>query len=350
MNKYQVGLVCLITTLKKRIPRLILRCGATGSILVALLWLIITPVFAIDAPDALQIDSVYVYQHCLETDDQLYLGEYTITYDPDNPDENVTEAYLFRLMDGATELKSATAYAYYDDGYGQGVFAIYFAATDPDLPTWEGVYSMQLIGNPLLTWDPSVPSTSVASFDLWSSSGDIATTQSELASRILYLADQLELSWGVNMIESTGSGSYLADYGEEYFANTIQHLQSMAPGAFAGSTSDPQWEQTDAPDPVYAEDRADSVDGTLLDVTDLAETFGVSRMWMSTMLFVIGSAFILYSALKPTGNFRGLSFLSTPFFIAGAYLGMLPMMVTVLVGFSAFALCVVFMFYHPSSA
>ena len=46
------------------------------------LLLVASPVFAIEPPDALQIDSVYAYRHCLETNDQLYLVEYTIYYAP----------------------------------------------------------------------------------------------------------------------------------------------------------------------------------------------------------------------------------------------------------------------------
>ena len=318
------------------------------------LLLIASPALAIDSPDELQINSVYVFQHCLETNDQLYIVEYFVDYDidddpltDDNPDENITEACIGRLMDGVDELGAVAPYAYYDLGYDEGIFAIYFSATDPNLPTWNGDYTMKLMGNPTLDWDPAIPSTSVDVFDLWSSSTGITDTQNELAARILYLADQLELAWGINMVDSTGTGSYLSPYGEAYFTNVILNIQAMAPKAFAGSTTQPQWEYKEATTD-YAEDRADSVTDTPLDVTPVAEWWDVSRMWASSLLFMLGGVFILYCMLSPTGSYRPLVLLSTPLIIAGGYLGMLPLLATVLIGFAAFALSIFTLFYHPS--
>jgi len=316
------------------------------------LMLIASPVLAIGAPDDHQINFVYVFQHCLENNDQLYLGGYFTDYDPDsdpstddNPDENITEAYLGRLMDGVDELGAVAPYAYYDLGYDEGIFAIYFSASDA--PTWDGDYTMKLMGNPTLDWDADIPETSVAVFDLWSSSTGITDTQNELTARILYIADQLELAWGINMVDSTGTGSYLSEYGEAYFTNAISNIQAMAPKAFAGSTTQPQWEYKEATAD-YADDRADSVIDTPLDVTVAADEWGVSRMWLSSLLFILGGVFLLYCMLSPTGNYRPLVLLSTPLVIAGGYLGMLPMMATVLMGFAAFALSIFTLFYHPS--
>jgi hypothetical protein len=54
--------------------------------------------------------------------------------------------------------------------------------------------------------------------------------------------------------------------------------------------------------------------------------------------------------LSPSGNYKPLVFLSIPLFIAGGYLGMIPMELTVMIGFFAFALSLFLMLYHPSSA
>jgi len=330
--------------MKSRLTKL----SSTLALAILGLLLIASPVLAaIDPPDTLRIDSVYVYRHCLETNDQLYIVEYTVDYTIANPDENITEAFLGRLMDGTTELKAVAPYAFYDDGYDPGIFAIYFSASDPNLPTWANGYTMKLEGNPTLDWGGTPPSTSVSVFDLWSSSTSISTTQDELAARILYLADQLELAWGINMADSTGTGSYLSDYGAAYFTNAIPNIQAMAPKAFAGGTTPLDW-STKEPVTTYAEDRAESIEDTLLDVTPIAEAWGVSRMWLSSLLFILGGAFLLYAMLSPTGSYRGLTFLSIPLIIAGGYLGMIPMLLTALAGFTAFALSVFILFYHPS--
>jgi len=336
--------------MKARLTRLlsILALAILGLLLAA------SPVLAIGSPDELQINAVYVYRHCLETNDQLYLVEYFVDYDPDsnpatddNPDENITEAYLGRLMDGLDELGAIAPYAYYDKGYDKGIFVIYFSASNPNLPVWNGVYTMKLEGNPTLDWDAATPSTSVDVFDLWSSSTGIAQTQNELTARILYLADQLEIAWSINMVDSTGTGSYLSSYGEAYFTNAIPNIQAMAPKAFAGSTTQPQWEYKE-PTTDYAESRANSVIGTPLDVTPVADWWGVSRMWTSSLMYLLGSIFILFCMLSPTSNYRPLVLLSTPLILAGGYLGMLPLLATVLIGFFAFALSIFTIFYHPS--
>ena len=73
-------------------------------------------------------------------------------------------------------------------------------------------------------------------------------------------------------------------------------------------------------------------------------------MWVSSLLFILGGVFLLFVVISPTGSARALSLLSAPLFIAGGYLGLLPLQATVLVGFAAFGLSVFMMFYHPSSA
>ena len=320
------------------------------------LLLVVSPALAIDLPDDLQINSVYAFQHCIENNDQLYLVQYFIDYDPDddpltddNPAENISDAYLCRFMDGVDELKSIAPYAYYDDGYDEGRIALYFAPDDPNLPVWEGAYSIQLTGNPTLDWGGDPPSTAVSTFDLWSSSTSIVETQTELTSRILYMADQLEMDWGINMVDTTSTGSYLSDYGASYFISAVSNIQVMAPRAFAGGTSTPEWEYKE-PATTYAEDRASSLDGTPLDLTALSDWWGIGRMWASSLLFMLGGIFILYSILSRSGNYRALSLLSAPLVIAGGYLGALPMQLTVLLGFAAFFLTLFSLFYHPSGA
>ena len=327
--------------MKARLTRLfsILASAMLGLLLIA------SPALAIGAPDDLQINSVYVFRHCLETNDQLYLVEYYVHYGA-NPDENITEAYIGRLMDGIDELGAVAPYAYFDEGYDKGIFAIYFSADDA--LAWEGAYTMKLMGNPTLDWAAAIPSTSVAVFDSWSSSTGITDTQNELTARILYIADQLELAWGINMVDSTGTGSYLSEYGEAYFTNAISNIQAMAPRAFAGSTTQPEWDYKEATTG-YADDRAGSVVDTPLDMTPVADWWDISRMWTSSLFFIMGSILILYSMLSPTGNYRPLVLLSTPLIIAGGYLGMLPLIATVLLGFAAFALTIFTLFYHQSS-
>lgn len=222
---------------------------------------------AIASPDTMTINSVNAYYSLLEDDDQLYLIDYTIDYGA-NPDENVTEAFLARLMDGDDELGQQAPYSYYDDGYDRGVVSIYFTADDA--PTWAGDYTVKLEGNPTLDWvDRPIISSSAINFTL-------GTDQSgSLAAKVLYLADQLEMAWSVDLIETTGHGSWLTDYGEDYFSNVIYNLSAMCPTIFSGSSTSPEVvdRTTDRAAGDYLRTRTG---GTPLDPTDAANGLGVS--------------------------------------------------------------------------
>jgi len=310
------------------------------------------PVFAIDDPDVLQINAVWVYENCKEDNDQLYLIDYTLDNDPDgdpltddNPDENITEAYLVRLMNGAVELGSTAPYAFYDEGYDRGLIALYFSAAEA--PGWEGAYTMILVGNPTLDWDADPPETSVGDFDLWQD-WPISTTQEILASRILWLADQLELAWAVDMIETTASGSRLTEYGESYFVNVIPDLRTMAPSAFVGQIIQPEVEKREFTED-YSDDLAASVVGTPLDLTPLADAFDLSREVVTTVIYYAAVVVFLALLVTKIKNYKPAILMTIPCIIGGAFVGV-PLVITVLAGFFSLILIAYILFYQKSTA
>jgi len=307
---------------------------------------------AINLPEVLQINAVWVYRNCMEDNDQLYLIDYTIDYDPDsnpltddNPDENITEAFLVRLMNGAVELGSTAPYAYYDEGYDRGVVALYFPAADP--PGWGGTYTMILVGNPTLAWGTGPPETSVGTFDLWQD-WPISTTQEILSSRILWLADQLELAWAVDMIETTASGSRLTEYGESYFVNVIPDLRTMAPSAFVGQIIQPEVEKREFTGD-YSGDLAASVIDTPLDLTPLADAFDLSREVVTTVLYYAAVVIFLALLVTKIRNYKPAILMTVPCIIGGAFLGV-PLVITVLAGFFSLILIAYILFYQKSTA
>ena len=310
------------------------------------------PVFAIDDPDVLQINAIWVYRNCMEDEDQLYLIDYTLDYDPDsdpltddNPDENITEAFLVRLMNGAVELGSTAPYAFYDEGYDRGVIALYFSAADA--PGWEGAYTMILVGNPTLAWGADPPETSVGTFDLWQD-WPISTTQEILSSRILWLADQLELAWAVDMIETTASGSKLTEYGESYFVNVIPDLRTMAPLAFTGQIIQPEVEKREFTED-YSDDLAASVVGTPLDLTPLANAFNLSREVVTTVLYYAGVVVFIALLVSKIKNYKPAILMTIPCVIGGAFLGV-PLVITILAGFLSLIMVAYILFYQKSTA
>lgn len=289
-----------------KIARLVI---VLGIIIVSLLWA--TPVFAIDPPDLVNtINNVDAYRNLVETNDQLFIIEYTIDYTA-NPDENITEAFIARIMDGTDELGSQAPYAYYDDGYDRGIVAIYFEADDPNLPTWGSSYTVKLEGNPTLTWGgagrPITSSTSIS----WTSSSD---QPAALAAKVLYLADQLELAWSVDLIETSGFGSRLTDYGSSYFSSAIPHLITICPEIFGGSSVNPDIidRANNRGAETYLTNRASN---TILDPEPAADSIGISSSSFGISMSILFILVILALFAKHIPGSGILTLLTVPLLI-----------------------------------
>lgn len=214
----------------------------TGLLLV-LLVIILSPtqVLAIDDPDSPpQVSAVYVYEFA---DGSVgVLIDYYLDYTAPFPDETATEAYLavFVDTDGTTQLKSVAPYTYVNSGYERGLVWIPFTEAEATTYALDSAdiadYRIWLTGNPTLAWTGDPPKTTTT-IDQW-----VTTNVSEtLASRILYYADILELAWTLDMVESTSEGNKLTTIGEQYFENVISGCRTLAPDAFADTTSDPDY-------------------------------------------------------------------------------------------------------------
>ena len=310
------------------------------------------PVFAISDPATLEISSVYVYRHLQETDDQLYLIEYNIyygaTWPGDYPTETATEAFLVRLMDGSTELASTAPYAYYHNGYDNGVAAIYFAASEA--PAWQGSYTAQIIGNPVLSWVADPPASNYGTFDNWSTSTTQSATSIELGNRILYYANELELLWGVDLIESAGGAFKLSEaYGENYFPNVVEDLRVICPDIFSIGVQQPAYT-----DPEYGEgDYSTTLDsgraGTIFDWSGLTDSWGDSAPWFVRGLYLVGCIVGIYMASKKIGSYKLATLLAAPMIFIGVRVGILPMVFGALLAFFAAVLIAYVLFFQKSS-
>lgn len=317
-------------------------------IVLLLALLLTTPVLAaIAQPTSITISGVYVYRNCKETGDQLYLIDYTIEYPAEgNPDETITEIYICRLMDGAAEIRGVAPYAYFNDGYDRGVIAIYFDAGSA--PPWEGDYTMELVGNPLMEWvGGDFPSSIVTTFNLWQDNS-LSVTHTVLSSRILYLADALEIAWSVDMILSTSGGSSLTAYGEDYFTNVVPYLAEIAPYALAGQIILPEVDEVDT-STEYADDLEAGIIDTLFDLTPLAEKIGTTRAVLTTILYYAMVVVFLALIARKLKTTKPIMLFALPLVIGGAFVGV-PLLVTVLVGFLNVAFIGWSLLYKPSQA
>ena len=314
-------------------------------------FLLVTPILAIEPPDDIEINAIYVYRNCRQEGDQLYLVEYTIE-NTENPDETATIAYMCRLREEDDSLAVSYPYAFYNDGYGSGVVAFYFTATSA--PEWDGPYSVQLLGNIFLDWEGVLPDITESTFDLWQDTS-MTTTKIVLASRVLTMAQALETEWGIDLVaENADTGQIaLTAYGVAYFSVVIPYFTDVAPNAMVAGTigtsvTEPQIDEI-ATDHDYADDLDAAIDDTLFDLSATAEAFGVDRGPFTALLYYGVVLVLLIMVSHRLESQKPLLLLSIPAVIGGAFVGV-PLVVTILVGFLALLYIAYSIFYKPSPA
>lgn len=207
------------------------------------------PVFAApNPPDDIDIINFYYNRHLYETDDFLLVVHYNIVYSGDYPDEPADETFVFRFFDtdGTTELAQALPYPYANNGYGEGCVAFYFSAVDA--PTWDDsyVYRLRASGNPSQFASPPVYYFDIPT-GAWSTETTQDGNQSQLANRIIEIAESLEIEWETTLLSEQDAVTVLSSYGEEYFRNAIYGLQLLAPSLFylqssAVDATDREWD------------------------------------------------------------------------------------------------------------
>lgn len=206
-----------------------------AMMVVTALVLMAVPVYASEPdPDSTPtIEEFQAYRNVLETGDFLLIIYANIPYAllPDFP---VNYTYIWRLLDGATELGYTTGYAFKDDGYGYNVWAIYFDSTTA--PAWGQVYTVRLSQNPAHFDTPKYWDYTLALSD-YSSLTNTDLVKAAIAQWVLLTASILNTLWGLLADEfltvETEAGSKLSVYGEAFFRGSIHGLQGMAPAAFS---------------------------------------------------------------------------------------------------------------------
>lgn len=267
-----------------------------------------TGVVLADQTDPVDLPSMTadVYRNLLETGDQLYIFYANIPYDTPLPDALVTEAFMWRLLDtdNTTVIGSTLGTAFHAKGYGYNIFSMYFAASVA--PTWDQSYIVRLSGNPTIFDSPPI-------YDFTLSTGDYSTqtittvVQSELASRILAIAVDLDTRWSLAIVDSLiteqETGTALSLNGEAFFRGAIFGIQALAPSVFqivVGTISavDRTW------DPEYAENVSSQYVGTFVGTaqTGGAAMFNKSYDLLSIILLLLLLVSLVIGNLLITRN------------------------------------------------
>lgn len=169
--------------------------------------------------------------------------QYQWSYIAAPPAEPANQIFLIRLMsvDGLTQLGAVTPYPYYDDGYGQGIVALYFDAASA--PTWGLSYIVQLTGNPALYPTPPTVNRQLLSGD-YSGFADQQGNQAAMASLVVDILEVLESDWATALLASSAAGIITTETGEEYLVNAIPGSPGMVPSLFYVSSSSPVYDRT----------------------------------------------------------------------------------------------------------
>lgn len=184
------------------------------------------------------LERMRVYRNLLETGDSLYIWEANIPY-ATPPDYKISEAFVWSMVGNSTILGSTGGYAYHEDGYNHNIYGLYF--TSASALTWGTAYTLMLNGNPALFTSAPVYNFAVNVTD-YTAETTTAANKAALATEVLWLAEDLNSKWALTttttLTENPGTGTVLSLAGETVFRGSISGIQSMAPAAFATTTTD----------------------------------------------------------------------------------------------------------------
>lgn len=262
------------------------------------------------------INGVTFYQSVIETNDSLCIVEFTVEYAAP-PSVDIDEAFLVRVLNSGVEVEATAPYAFADapdDGYSSGIVSFQFDVGDI---TWgAGTYSVELVGNPGQSWVAGDPPKTTENTINWE------TDASLVKNKVLSLAIQFEGDWVVDMYEVlAGVGKITTTYGEPYFTTVIANLTIIAPDVFTAITTTPDFDERE-----YTQTGAGTAEGRWVgvapfDLTDLATLLGMSRMWLTSFLYVLFSIVVLILVARGAESREPATFIFGAMMIFGAFSG-----------------------------
>jgi len=234
----------------------------TISIILAMMVVVFLPttVFATtyQQPTTFTIDNAFALQSVLEEGDEFFIGMFTLNYaTPANAPMSVGEAYLGSIKYNAISIGTVVPNSFFKvtgtSVTAEWFYAVYLTAAEVDAydiffgggGMWANPlnFSMQIVGNPTLTWAGGAPplpqSTSSFGTISFNANTDVATTTPIATNLIRYLARYYEDKWGPSYIlwQEIGGTIKLTSTGENYFTQSITSLRIMCPDVFADSLS-----------------------------------------------------------------------------------------------------------------
>lgn len=294
-------------------------------------------------PDVYNIQDTQVYRNVLETGDQLWMVTFDLDYTGANPAERADEAWIVRLMDGAAEVAAVVPNPLHDDGYAPGLVSMYLTPAEA-VPWLSANISVVMTGNPTLTWAGGVPPVATDNIvDLWSSSPENITP------RIRVIATDFENDWGLDLIELIQGEGKLTSTGEQYFESVVDNLRTIASDLFLAGTTIPEYEERTFTQTAATAAEARWVGDPLLDLTPAATLFGISRLWITSVMYIVGcvTAMIIILTRVPTVAKAGF-FLVGAMLVFGSFVGFMAFEVGIFAGILGALAIIYSWFYRPA--
>ncbi len=258
---------------------------------------LVSDVLAIDNPDSIIINQVRAYRDVEVDGDLLVVARYDINYTT-NPVETVTEAYIARFLDGATQLATTAPYAFVipNNGYDLGLFGFYFS-TEPIPATG---FEVSLQGNPSLF--PSSTGNKAVNSGIEFRSGSLLAVDMRLQGQALQGAWRVT-DPTVNIIEGTTEGLRLTVSGEEYFTNSIPNIRATAGEIFQSNIRQPVIHE-DTFTNSYANQIRDYWAGTSMDnaFVGLADYLDTPKVFLTTAVLILVASGIAFYVVAATQN------------------------------------------------
>lgn len=184
----------------------------------------------VSEPDSVDLDDIVITTNMTENQDFCCVARYELNYGTP-PDEAADETFIFKFLDSDNEtvLGMALPVPFDNDGYGQGCVSFYFDSASA--PTWGDDYYIAISGNPAHFAESYEVVFSITESN-YSSSTERDDARDDLYDAVMTIAEELEIAWDEELIDSTDIGMVLSAVGERYFRRAIRGLQSMCPELF----------------------------------------------------------------------------------------------------------------------
>ena len=167
------------------------------------------------------------YENTYVSGDILILVEYNIPY-AIAPANSASVNFAIRYANAAgTVLQNVVPFAYNDLGYGYGAAAFYWSPTGSG-PAWGDLGTIQLIGNPTISWSSGIPSTTVSMTSAnWNVSTSTVVGRTQVCQEVIIVANSLKNRWGTDLTSLSSNGTVLNSYGQQYFSGIVPYFSTI---------------------------------------------------------------------------------------------------------------------------